>query len=61
VTDKKVNWEFASRRAGDPAVLIASNKLARYELKWNSENSSIEQIVLDAYNWSVEHPHGYSL
>ncbi len=60
VTNKKVNWEFSGRRVGDPAVLIASSNLAKSELGWNPVNSSIEQIVRDAYNWAIEHLNGYS-
>ena len=60
VTEKKVNWEFSPRRVGDPAVLIASSDLAKSELGWDPSNSGIEQIVRDAYNWTVEHPNGYS-
>lgn len=59
VVNKKVNWKFSDRRPGDPAALIASNEHAKSELGWNPDNSSIEQIVYDAYNWTVEHPHGY--
>src|SRR5438552_8593549 len=48
VTGKKASWNFAERRKGDPAILVASNDLAKQELEWNPLKSSIEKIVEDA-------------
>lgn len=59
ITGKKVNWEFAAKRSGDPARLVASNELALKELKWNPKRSNLETIVEDAYSWSIAHPEGY--
>jgi UDP-glucose 4-epimerase len=39
VTSRKVSFEFAPRRPGDPAVLIASSDLARQELHWNPKHA----------------------
>lgn len=55
VTNKNINWEFANRRSGDPAILVASNKLASLELGWKPLNSSIENIISTAYEWSLNH------
>ncbi len=57
VTGKKVNWTFHDRRIGDPAVLIASNKLAEKELGWKPVNSSVDKIIHDCYNWSMKKLH----
>jgi UDP-arabinose 4-epimerase len=39
------------RRAGDPAVLIASSEKARRVLGWTPRRSSIEEIVRSAFSW----------
>jgi UDP-glucose 4-epimerase len=57
---KKVDWEYAPRRKGDPARLVASNSLAIKELRWNPYKSNLETIVKDSYSWSIEHPNGYN-
>lgn len=59
VTNKKINWQFKERRLGDPAVLVASNELAKKELNWKPINSTIENIIETTYKWNIEHPNGY--
>lgn len=51
VTSRKVNWEYAERRAGDPATLVASNKLAIEALNWKPKLSNIKTIIETAWNW----------
>ena len=41
----------ASRRAGDPPVLVASSELARRLLRWEPSFSSLETIVETAWRW----------
>lgn len=48
-----------ARRAGDPAVLIASSKRIRAELGWVPEYSSVEEIIRTAWRWHKDHPSGY--
>jgi len=60
VTGEKVNWQFGNKREGDPAILVASNNLAKSELGWNPFRSSLEQIVRDSYKWFDTHPNGYT-
>jgi len=59
VTGKKVPFEFAPRRPGDPAVLIASSELARKELGWQPRYQNLENIVASAWKWHQAHPNGY--
>ena len=47
----KVPYEIAARRAGDPAVLVASNKKAKELLGWKLVNSSLEKILETALVW----------
>ena len=59
VTGKKVPFEMAARRAGDPAVLIASSELARRELGWKPVYKHLEEIVESAWKWHKSHPGGF--
>jgi len=47
------------RRAGDPAVLIASSDKTRSLLGWNPQDSDVESIIASAWEWHKSHPHGY--
>jgi UDP-glucose 4-epimerase len=48
----------AGRRPGDPAVLVASNLLARRELGWVPRLADLEDIVRTAWNWEQHRPTG---
>ncbi|WP_096635946.1 UDP-glucose 4-epimerase GalE [Clostridium cochlearium] len=45
VTGRKIKWEMADRRKGDPAVLIASSEKAKAELNWHPKYNSLEKII----------------
>ncbi|MFD4180693.1 UDP-glucose 4-epimerase GalE [Rhodococcus sp. NPDC058514] len=49
VTGLPINAEDAPRRAGDPAVLIASSERAIAELGWRPEHTDLDEIVSDAW------------
>lgn len=48
------------RRAGDPAVLIASSEKIRKITGWQPQHSDVETIIRDAWNWHQRHPQGYN-
>ena len=48
-----------SRRAGDPAVLVASSERIRTELGWQPTKSALPTIIADAWRWHREHPRGF--
>ncbi len=48
------------RRAGDPAVLIASSEKIRRELGWQPKFPDLKSIVESAWQWHRAHPNGYS-
>lgn len=60
VTGHPIPAEVAERRAGDPAVLIASSKKAMEELGWKPKYADIEIIISTAWNWHKNHPNGYA-
>ena len=51
VSGKRVPYEIAPRRDGDPEALVAANDKAKEVLGWVPEHSGIEEILLDAWNW----------
>jgi UDP-glucose 4-epimerase len=59
VTNHPIPEEVKERRAGDPAVLIASSEKAQRILGWKPQFDSLEKIVGDAWEWHRKHPNGY--
>lgn len=59
VTGHEIPAKVAPRRAGDPAVLIASSEKAMEELNWKPKFNSVETIIETAWNWHKNHPNGY--
>ena len=59
VTGLKINSEITRRRAGDPAVLIASSNKALTELNWKPKYDSLNTIIETAWHWHLNHPNGY--
>src|ERR1022692_1395648 len=47
------------RRAGDPAVLIASSEKIRRELGWQPRFADLKSIVESAWQWHRGYPEGY--
>jgi UDP-glucose-4-epimerase GalE len=56
---RKVPYETAPRRAGDPPALYADSSKAVNELGWKIEYRTIEPIVETAWRWHSTHPKGY--
>ncbi len=59
VTGNTITTKSGNRRAGDPAVLVASNDRIKSLLGWQPMHSSLEEIIGDAWRWKQEHPQGY--
>jgi UDP-glucose 4-epimerase len=59
VTGHPIPSDIKGRRAGDPAILIASSEKAEKVLNWKPKYNSIEKIISDAWNWHLKHPNGY--
>jgi UDP-glucose 4-epimerase len=60
VTGREIKAEIAPRRAGDPAVLIASSDKAHKILGWEPKHASLETIIETAWKWHKGHPEGYT-
>ncbi|HZK52804.1 MAG TPA: UDP-glucose 4-epimerase GalE [Desulfosporosinus sp.] len=59
VTGHAIPIQRVPRRAGDPAVLIASSEKALAELGWKPQFNRLEQILKTAWDWQRLHPHGF--
>lgn len=58
-TGLAIRVEEAPRRAGDPAVLIASSSRAMEVLGWQPKHAELTDIIASAYRWHMDHPNGY--
>ncbi|GMA50974.1 hypothetical protein GCM10025857_23310 [Alicyclobacillus contaminans] len=60
VTRRDIPVQQAPRRAGDPAVLVASSGRAKEVLGWQPLYNDLATIVASAWNWHQSHPNGYA-
>lgn len=60
VTGRKINFRTAPRRAGDPAVLVASSDRIRTELGWKPAFPEMDSIIGTAWKWKQRFPRGNS-
>ena len=60
VTGLRMRQTVAPRRAGDPAVLLASSERVRTELGWEPQYEALDTIVETAWAWHRTHPRGYA-
>ncbi|MFZ0274544.1 MAG: UDP-glucose 4-epimerase GalE [Acidobacteriaceae bacterium] len=51
VTGRPIPVEIVPRRAGDPAILIASSEKIARELGWKPRHSSLDEIIESAWAW----------
>ena len=59
VVGKPIACKIASRRAGDPAQLVASSEKAKTVLGWKPKYDDIDTIISTAWRWHSTHPCGY--
>jgi UDP-glucose 4-epimerase len=60
VTGHPIPVEAMPRRAGDPAVLVASSAKIRAELGWQPAVPELEAIIRSAWAWKQRFPQGYA-
>ncbi|MFP4662783.1 MAG: UDP-glucose 4-epimerase GalE, partial [Halanaerobiales bacterium] len=51
VVGREIKAEIGERRAGDPAVLVASSERIKKELGWNPQYSDLKTIIETAWKW----------
>jgi len=59
VTGVDIKTVVGPRRAGDPAVLVASSQKIREELGWTPKYNDLRVIVETAWNWHRNNPCGF--
>jgi UDP-glucose 4-epimerase len=59
VTGKEIPVRMGPRRAGDPAVLIASSDKIKSELGWRPQFQDLGLIIESAWRWMNAHTNGY--
>ena len=59
VTGCEIPVEQKGRRAGDPAVLVASSEKIKQELGWNPVYTDLEAIIDSAWKWHSKHTNGF--
>lgn len=60
VTGGPIKTVLEERRAGDPAMLIASSEKAKRVLGWEPAFTELEEIIASAWKWHKNHPEGYA-
>jgi UDP-glucose 4-epimerase len=53
VTGRAIKVKESPRRAGDPAVLVASSEKIHRDLGFVSAHSQLEEIVESAWRWTT--------
>jgi len=59
VTGVQIPKAIHPRRAGDPAILVASSDLAKSKLGWEPKYRNLDAIVESAWRWQKAFPNGY--
>ncbi|MXV45173.1 UDP-glucose 4-epimerase GalE [Saccharibacter sp. 17.LH.SD] len=59
VSGRKVPWEAAPRRKGDPSLLVADSTKLKRETGWTPKFGDLDKIVETALLWREKHPMGY--
>lgn len=59
VTGRPIPVKVGPRRAGDPAVLVASSEQIRKELGWTPKFPDLDDIIATAWAWRQANPDGY--
>jgi UDP-glucose 4-epimerase len=60
ITGHPIPAQVQPRRAGDPAILVASSTRTMDELGWKPKRNSLEWMIQSAWQWHQGHPQGYN-
>lgn len=61
VTGREIAVKVGARRAGDPALLVASSAKIKRELDWQPQMQDLRAIIESAWKWMQKHPNGYEI
>lgn len=60
ISGKHIPIKEMPRRAGDPAILVASSQKIISELGWKPQYNNLETIIETAYKWHLNYPNGFN-
>ena len=52
ITGQGIKYKMMAPRIGDLPILVADSKKFKNETGWVPENSTIDKIISDAYQWA---------
>lgn len=55
ITGRKITVDYASRREGDPAILVADATRARQSRNWQPRYAELDVIIAHAWQWETKH------
>jgi UDP-glucose 4-epimerase len=61
ITGKEIPVKVVARRAGDPAVLIASSEKIKKELNWTPELQDLSKMIESAWRWQQNNRQTYDV
>ncbi len=53
IIGKRLNYRYAARRPGDPAIVVAKSDLAQQILNWKPKYTNIEDIIQTVWNLEI--------
>lgn len=59
-TGEEIKVVLGERRAGDPAILIASSEKAHNLLNWQPKYTNVKDIIKTAWTWHSKNPKGFN-
>lgn len=59
-TGEEIKVVLGERRAGDPAILIASSEKAHNLLNWQPKYTNVKDIIKTAWTWHSQNPKGFN-
>ena len=59
-TGEEIKVVLGERRAGDPAILIASSEKAHNLLNWEPKYTNVKKKIKTAWTWHSKNPNGFN-
>lgn len=60
IIGRTIPVNYAGRRPGDPAVLVASSEKIKTVLNWQPRFAGLREIIESAWHWHSRHPRGFN-
>jgi len=60
IVGRKIPFEIAPRRPGDPPALVADPTKLKTKLGWKPQYTEIDKVIETAWRWHQRYPKGYN-